>query len=501
MSEHSDPIQPHDPYAGEGDFITDVGDDGGQSISNRASKIFGSKRSMFIGIGVFAFVAVIVFLANTTTKPVANSNVAAPQDIPSTQADKPLTPGYAADLKQDDARRAAEAAASGTSFIATPTIGQQVAFPTPPPASDSGDLPPKVEFQSTPAPAPSQGQSSSAKLDTPPAQGQPILTAAPQPAYNQQVSQAMLQAMKALQAPLGGTARLVANDLTLPPANSAPISQVGATGETAQSANNSGITGYSPALSSQSDSGKQLVPAAGTILYARMIGELNSDAPGPALATIVAGPLAGARIIGEFQTQRAGLVIKFTTMTVPANDGSGTITTPINAEAVSADNLTSGMASSINNHLISNLAVTFVAGFAQGFGQAISQSGSTSTITGSGLASVSNPVLSLPQELAAAGGTAAGAAGGVFQQIYGNKPPTIKLEAGTAFALVFLGADQGVVDAQTGLQTVKPNSGTEATSQGQKFTPTLPVRSSYPTNNIAGYSQLGGIQSVPPYNQ
>lgn len=493
----TDPIEPINPSPED-----DAADAHGQAAMEARSfrgdlvKTFGGKKSTLIAAGVVGFVVIAVIASQLEKKPAPPpAKLMDAPEMASTQGSQPLTPAYQADVQQTNAANAQAALQTGGTSIATPIM------PAPPPAEPdtSGASQPQsapvVEFANAqsdmPAAAKSQNTAngnSGAENAGSTSNADTVTTT--QVGYNKDTEQAMMDAMKGLAKPdISGPSTVVASYNTMQGQGStqnSPAQQAGFT---------SGNTGSGPSGSgtniggsqTQQNQGSKLVPAAGTILYARMIGELNSDAPGPALATIVQGPLAGARIIGQFQTARAGLVIKFSTMTVPALDGSGTITTPINAIAVSASSLTSGMATSINDHMLSNLAVTFVAGFAQGFGQVLSQSGSTTTTTGTGLAIISNPALTLPKELAAAGGTAAGAAGGLFQQLYGNRPPTIKLAAGTPFALVFMGNSSGVTDAQSPVQSVdQPGS---SNSNTQKFTPTLPARSDFGTSP---YGAVGG---------
>lgn len=97
----------------------------------------------------------------------------------------------------------------------------------------------------------------------------------------------------------------------------------------------SGPSGVSP----RDPSAPILLPA-GRILHAEMINGLNSDIPGPAVAEIVEGPLAGARLIGQFTPDLAngGLSLQFQTLTMP--DGS---TQPVTAYGLSpwtGENLT-----------------------------------------------------------------------------------------------------------------------------------------------------------------
>ena len=58
-----------------------------------------------------------------------------------------------------------------------------------------------------------------------------------------------------------------------------------------------------------------LLPA-GTIEYAQLMTEANTDAPGPVLAQIVSGPLAGSRAIGSFKASDEYITLQFNTVVV-----------------------------------------------------------------------------------------------------------------------------------------------------------------------------------------
>ncbi len=181
------------------------------------------------------------------------------------------------------------------------------------------------------------------------------------------------------------------------------------------------------------------LPLAGTILYAEMVSTANSDAPGPILARIAQGEFAGATLIGSFETKRDALVLSFKTMTVQnLRDGTEVNkSVTINAVAVDTKEIGTALATDVDRHILTNLGFTAAAAFAQGFGQAIGQSGQTTNI-GLGGVTVSNPTLSTRQQLYVAGGVAAGAAGQILNQTYGNRPTTVKVASGTPVGILFL---------------------------------------------------------------
>lgn len=181
------------------------------------------------------------------------------------------------------------------------------------------------------------------------------------------------------------------------------------------------------------------MPLPGTIVYAVMVSGANSDTPGPVVAKIVTGELAGATLLGAFQTQREGLFISFQTMTVERTRSGEEINKalPVNAVAVDSKTAGTGIASDVDRHLLTNVGLTAAAAFMQGLGQAVATSGQTYSQTLGGT-TVVNPTRTLRDQLYIGGGVGAGAAGQALIQAYGNRPPTVTLDAGTPVGILFL---------------------------------------------------------------
>ena len=181
------------------------------------------------------------------------------------------------------------------------------------------------------------------------------------------------------------------------------------------------------------------IPLPGTILYAETIGEANSDAPGPVLVQILQGPLAGARLIGTFRIAQEALVLEFERMTVP-EDRQGrkpARVVTLKAVAVDTEKLGTALATDVDRRLFEKVAFGFSSAFLQGFGQAIAQSGTTVTRDLYGT-TYSTPRLSTKEQLLVAGGAAAGQVGTTLNQVFGNRPTTVKVRAGTPVGILFL---------------------------------------------------------------
>jgi intracellular multiplication protein IcmE len=111
----------------------------------------------------------------------------------------------------------------------------------------------------------------------------------------------------------------------------------------------------------------QLVPA-GTVNYGQMIIEANSDIPGPVMAKIMSGPLAGGKAIGSFESTDDYLIIRFNLVNFEGVD------LPANILALNPDTTLGGMATETDQRYWSRIilpaAAEFVSGFANSFAEA-----------------------------------------------------------------------------------------------------------------------------------
>src|SRR6202021_599971 len=111
---------------------------------------------------------------------------------------------------------------------------------------------------------------------------------------------------------------------------------------------------------------KTIVPA-GTVSYAQLLTEANSDVPGPILAQIMSGPLAGARAGGEFKTLDDYLVLHFALVNFKGKDYQ------IDAIALDPDTTLGGMATDVDQRYFTRVILPAAAGFMQGLGSALAQ--------------------------------------------------------------------------------------------------------------------------------
>ena len=341
-------------------------------------------------------------------------------------------PGLVADrdyveaVEDENAARLAQAQASGETVLPTLTSGVE-----PPPLDPLANAP----TPDTPGPLPGDVIQPQPVITTPPAT-QPttapqVPAAAPQAAdlsrtERYKTVEAQIQNYMQAWAPVAGAQEFQYNGM-LPreatPSPATPTAPAGASGQAA--------AGQAPSTRS----GASFVRA-GTIVPAVLLTPINSDVPGPVVAQIVSGPLAGARVLGNFQATEKQVVVRFETLSMPGQPRSF----GINAYAVN-EGLGTGLATDVDNHYLRRYGLLLAAGFMEGYGRAISRSGTTTHVTDGGGIIVTQDDLSTDEIRKVALGQAGTTLAGEIAQ-RSNVPPTVKVEgkdgAGVPIGLLFM---------------------------------------------------------------
>jgi intracellular multiplication protein IcmE len=171
---------------------------------------------------------------------------------------------------------------------------------------------------------------------------------------------------------------------------------------------------------------------AGAVLYAALTTGVNSDEPGPVMATIVGTQFRGAKLLGTLVNQGEKVMLTFNVMTLPDIDKS----ISINAVAIDANTARTALSSNTDNHYLLRYGSLFASALMQGYGQAILQSGAV--VVSNGLNTVTtSPTLSNQQQLLSALGTVGQNWGAVVRPIF-NTPPTVQVYSGTGLGILFL---------------------------------------------------------------
>lgn len=177
------------------------------------------------------------------------------------------------------------------------------------------------------------------------------------------------------------------------------------------------------------------VPAlikAGTILFAVLNTAVNSDEPGPVMASIVGSRFRGGKLLGTMVYQREKVMLTFNVLTLPNTVKS----ISVNAVAIDPDTARTALSSDTDHHYLLRYGSLFASSFLQGYGQAVQQSGAV--VVSNGLNTVTNmPTLSPKGQALAALGTVGQAWGQAIRGLF-DKPPTVRVYSGTALGILFL---------------------------------------------------------------
>jgi len=198
-----------------------------------------------------------------------------------------------------------------------------------------------------------------------------------------------------------------------------------------------------------------LLPA-GTIEYAKLVTEANTDVPGPVLAEIATGPLRGGRLLGTFDSTDNFITLNFNTIVLDGVDYSAT------AVAIDPDTTLPGMVTDIDKRYFKRVLLPGAAAFVTGFTDAIANSGRTSvTISGDSVTeSTSNENLSSDQEVASGLAEAGEEFGDILDDVADDIEPLLRIRAGTPIGVLFTSAV--TENAQGATQPVAPNPGASA---------------------------------------
>ena len=270
--------------------------------------------------------------------------------------------------------------------------------------------------------------------------------------------------------------------------------------EQEKAAQAAGATAATLASSTEATAPK-IVVNAGTVSYAQLLTEANSDVPGPILAQIVSGPLSGARAIGSFQVAMGYekyLVLRFSIADKKGKDYK------IDAIALDPDTTLGGMATEVDERYFARVVLPAAAGFLQGMGQALGQSNTSVTTNGTtSLSSVAGN--GYKQGIYNGLGSAAETMGQFFQNQANLTKPLVRVAAGTPLGIFFVSPVTEPTANGGGFQPNNANggNGTNANYPGTTvngYGASLPTGAGVPYPNYAvPSSNRNGLSGASPF--
>lgn len=182
----------------------------------------------------------------------------------------------------------------------------------------------------------------------------------------------------------------------------------------------------------------QIFIKTGDVMFGVIDTSVNSDEPGPILATIVSGRLKGGKLIGSFNlpSNADKMIISFNTLSMPGIPR----TIPVQAYAIDPNTARTALSSVTNHHYLQRYGSLFAATFLEGFGNAFQAADTTITIGGTGgvtNTTVQSGIGRSILENAVIGLATLGKAWGQVAQQQFNRPTTVEVCSGTGIGILF----------------------------------------------------------------
>lgn len=177
----------------------------------------------------------------------------------------------------------------------------------------------------------------------------------------------------------------------------------------------------------------EIIIPAGTIGYAQLVTGANSDYEQPVLGVIVGGPLAGDRIIGQFEHDDEDdyLVLTFKKVII---DG---ISHDINALAVDPATDYSNLATDVDHHYFKRVVIPGAVAFVQALAEAIAEPGQTTSQSTTSTV-VTTPKLKPAQYFWKGLGKSTDKVADTIEEMNKNVDTTVVVAPGTPIGLIFI---------------------------------------------------------------
>ena len=177
---------------------------------------------------------------------------------------------------------------------------------------------------------------------------------------------------------------------------------------------------------------EEVLIQAGTILYGRLLNNLNSDIQGPALLQILSGPLSGGRALGSFTRENEYLVLTFTSIEYKKKSY------PIDGIAMDQETTLTGLQGDVDQHLMSRVILPAASEFLTGMMEAIADRQGTSVTSGAGGETVEEKPEIDTDEQVAAGASKATEKFTEFLEDQEVKEITVTVDRGTMMGLLLM---------------------------------------------------------------
>lgn len=172
---------------------------------------------------------------------------------------------------------------------------------------------------------------------------------------------------------------------------------------------------------------------AGEVMFAVLDTAVNSDEPGPVMATIVQGKYKGAKLLGSLTlpSNAQKVILEFTTLSLPSEGN----TIPVTAYAIDPNTARTALSSHTDNHYLLRYGTLFASSFLEGFGNAFSSEG-TSVQIDNGNVNATQAKRSFGENAVIGLGNLGEQWGEQLANVF-DRPPTVEVYSGVGLGILF----------------------------------------------------------------
>lgn len=203
--------------------------------------------------------------------------------------------------------------------------------------------------------------------------------------------------------------------------------------------------------------------SAGSVNYAQMLTEANSDVPGPILAQILSGPLSGARAIGSFEVGNDLMILTFKTAVLKGKEYK------IDTLALDPDTTLGGMATEVDHRYFSRVVLPAAAAFVSAFGRKLAEKPTDTVVTQGGTVITSQAKTGIEDGLYEGMGSAGQTISSFLSTEAGNTRVLVRVAVGTPLGLFFVrSVCSGEYPCQSDEEPSAPSPAVAATGSAAK---------------------------------
>ncbi len=352
---------------------------------------------------------------------------AAPTGQSKTAGVDTATDSYLQALRESNARETQEAAQKGGSAVATLTsksvkIDEATGLPQkidlgaePKPVALQAPPPPNIAFAAPEGKVASMGGNFGAPDDT---------------KRRSAVASQLGELLAGWQAP--GQAIAITRPDTVASGGAAPLANSVAANTVGGYLNDGSSTAVNSVNSVAGAQAVTLIPS-GTIFSAVLDTEVVSSDNGPILATIVAGPYKGAKMIGNSRLVDEKVALQFNSLSFKG------ATVAVNAFAVDQSSARVGLADEVETHWFRKYGLVFLSSFVGGYGEAAAQNASVTSNTSTGSTVVQQAPLSSKDRALVAAGKSGTTLAQQLSQEASKVQTTVTVHQGSPVGILFVG--------------------------------------------------------------